>query len=110
MSIVVSSHFLRRAVEKWKQIFGFNTTYKKQTNTTYNNLIGVFKCAGYQGYADTVYTILKLGKLQYSLIQRLDIAVEPPPSERPHLLKVCISRADTQKSVLQPQDNDRVSN
>ena len=47
----MSSHSIRRAaLEKWKQTLG--------SNATYNNLIGVFKRAGYQGYADTVYKVI----------------------------------------------------
>lgn len=38
-------------METWKQKLG--------SNATYGNLIGVFKNAGYQGYADTVYNVLK---------------------------------------------------
>ena len=36
-------------METWKQKLG--------SNATYNNLIGVFERAGYQGYADTVRDI-----------------------------------------------------
>ena len=36
----------RAALEKWKQNLG--------ANATYNNLIGVFECAGYHRHADTV--------------------------------------------------------
>ena len=41
----------RAALETWKQRLG--------SNATYSNLIGVFERAGYQGYADTVYKVLK---------------------------------------------------
>lgn len=41
----------RAALEKWKQNNG--------RDATYNNLIGVFKQAGYQEYADHVYVVLQ---------------------------------------------------
>lgn len=45
--------YRRAALQKWKQKLG--------SKATYNNLIHVFRSAGYQEYADTVY------KLAYSL-------------------------------------------
>ena len=39
--------YRRAALQMWKQKLG--------SKATYDNLISVFKCAGYQGYADTVY-------------------------------------------------------
>ena len=47
IKIIVSSLLTRRAaLEKWKQKLG--------STATYSNLIGVFKRAGYQGYAEVV--------------------------------------------------------
>ena len=41
----------RAALEKWKQKLG--------SKATYGNLIGVFERAGYQGYADSVRSIVE---------------------------------------------------
>lgn len=50
----------RAALEKWKQRLG--------SKATYNKLIGVFECAGYQGYADTVRQICGRSQLLQQLL------------------------------------------
>ena len=88
----MSSHSIRRAaLEKWKQKLG--------SNATYNNLIGVFKCAGYQGYADTVYKVfgkffqeIFLSVKGLYLVTILSLPTGDPPTSQ----AVCGARADPQ--------------
>ena len=96
----MSSHSIRRAaLEKWKQTHG--------SNATYNNLIGVFKRAGYQGYADTVYKVfgkfiqeLFLSVKGLYLVTILSLLTGDPPTSQ----AVCGARADPQTSPQECQE------
>lgn len=77
----MSSHSPRRAaIEKWKQNLG--------SNATYNNLIGVFKRAGYQEFADTVRKLvpqISCHLTDYFTDDKLFAALPPSPPPLPQL-------------------------
>ena len=86
-------------MEKWKQTHG--------SNATYNNLIGVFKRAGYQGYADTVYKVfgkfiqeIFLSVKGLYLVTILSLLTGDPPTSQ----AVCGARADPQTSPQKCQE------
>ena len=79
--------FRRAALEKWKQKLG--------SSATYNNLIGVFERAGYQGYADAVRKLVQAKtshEVEHNLIAP-QISQEPVFPELPESTQVATATA-----------------
>ena len=77
--MTISFLFTRRAaLETWKQRLG--------PNATYNNLIGVFERAGYQGYASTVRDIFGM---YHQIVSYVYIPQQPVLQESPSPLLLC---------------------
>ena len=65
--------FRREALQKWKQKLG--------PDATYNNIIKVFKQAGYETYAEFVEDLVK--NVQTDTSRNTINQTPPPPSEQP---------------------------